>query len=280
MYWDRCISRFIVLILFLLFVAACASVPLAGAPAEEPAAEEPIDEPAVPAEEPVKEGPPPAMTGIPLPTPSPAPIVTTVPVIPNTGGGDPEPEPQPAPAIPESRMLTLEFPTEMKTGDSALVRLTLEMDDRGNIAPTAEIEGNVVEGLIVEIPNLYETHVVVAEARLDIAGMQVQPPGTISEDLSPGKPVTFYWSIRPEDSGKYAGTAWLHLRAIPRDEGDEMRIPISVQFLEIEAKSFMGFVSGGTARGLGAFGSVLGSILGFPFVDDLVKWFWERIRRR
>jgi len=189
-------------------------------------------------------------------------------------------ETEPQPAIPESRRLTLEFPPLMRTGDSVRIRLQLEVDDRGNLTPTAVVEGNVVTGEVVEIPNLYETHFVIAEARLDMAGMEVQPPGAISEPLTQGQSVTFYWSVRPEESGKYEGTAWLHLRFVPRDGGEESRIPVSVQFLEIEAKSFLGFLSGGAARGVGALGSVIGSVLGFPFVDDFVKWLWGRIRRK
>ena len=52
-----------------------------------------------------------------------------------------------------------------------IVRLTLEVDDLGNITPTAQIEGNVVVGETIEIPDLYETHNVTAEAQLDLAGM-------------------------------------------------------------------------------------------------------------
>jgi hypothetical protein len=166
----------------------------------------------------------------------------------------------------------------MRTGDSTRIRLQLEVDDRGNITPTAVVEGNVVTGEVVEIPNLYETHNVIAEARLDMAGMEVQPPGTISEPLSKGQSVVFYWSVRPNESGKYEGTAWLHLRFVPKGGGEESRIPVSVQFLEIEARSFLGFLDGSSARGIGALGSVIGSVLGFPFVDDLVKWLWRKIR--
>ena len=199
------------------------------------------------------------------------PTPTLVGVVPTAGS-------EPQPAIPEARRLTLEFPPVMRTGDSTRIRLQLEVDDRGNITPTAVVEGNVVAGEVVEIPNLYETHNVIAEARLDMAGMEVQPPGTISEPLSSGQAVTFYWSVRPKGSGSYEGTAWLHLRFIPKGGGDESRIPLSVQFLEIEARSFLGFLNGGTARGVGALGSVVGSVLGFPFVSDLVKWLWRRVK--
>lgn len=201
------------------------------------------------------------------------PTPTLIGIVPTAGS-------KPQPAIPESRRLTLEFPPIMRSGDSTRIRLQLEVDERGNITPTAMVEGNVVTGEVVEIPNLYETHHVIAEARLDMTGMEVQPSGTISEPMTPGQTVTFYWSARPEDAGKYEGAAWLHLRFVPKDGGEEMRIPVSVQFLEIEAKSFLGFLDGGAARGAGALGSVIGSVLGFPFVDDLLKWAWRRRKRK
>jgi hypothetical protein len=223
------------------------TAPAAGEP-EEPAAEEP-----------------------PIPIIMPTSIATTG--LPETVEAE-----EPQPAINESRRLTLEFPPVIRTGDSTRIRLQLEVDEQGNIAPTAVVEGNVITGEVVEIPNLYETHNVIAEARLDMAGMEVQPSGTISEPLSQGQSVIFYWSVRPNESGKYEGTAWLHLRFVPKGGGEESRIPVSVQFLEIEANSFLGILSGNTARGIGALGSVIGSVLGFPFVDDLVKFLWRRIK--
>ena len=113
--------------------------------------------------------------------------------------------------------------------------------------------------------------------------MAVRPQGTISEPIAPVEAVTFYWSVRPQESVNYEGTVWLHLRFIPMStlNGEkESRIPVSVQFVEIEAKSFLGFMKGGAARGIGALGSLVGSVLGFPFVDDFVKWLWRKIRRK
>jgi len=277
--------------LFLLFLGACAAAPEAGAPppAEEPSAPE-MTAPAEPSEveptapeEPASELPtdqPPLLTAMP---PLIGGLKTPTPHIDLPPDGFPPTQlaaQEAPPAIPESRRLTLEFPPTMRTGDSARIRLQLEVDDKGNITPTAVVEGNVVTGEVVVIPNLYETHNVTAEARLDMAGVEVQPAGTISEPLTPGQSVTFYWSIRPSESGRYEGTAWLHLRAVPKGGGDEVRIPVSAQFLEIKANSFLGFMSGGTARGIGALGSVIGGVLGFPFVDDLVKWLWGKIRRK
>jgi len=243
-----------------------APAPTVATAPEEPV--EPVEEPPA-AEEAVDDFPPSTPKSAPMPTP------TLSASLPDTEGGV-----APAPVITEHRRLTLEFPPVMRTGDSTRIRLQLEVDDRGNFLPTAVVEGNIVTGEVVEIPNLYETHIVIAEARLDIAGMEVQPSGTISEPMSQGQSVTFYWSVRPEEAGKYEGTAWLHLRFVSKTDGQEGRIPVSVQFLEIEANSFLGFLPGNTARGLGAIGSAVGSVLGIPFFEDIVRFVLRRPKRR
>jgi hypothetical protein len=179
------------------------------------------------------------------------------------------------PAIPERRRLTLEFPPQIRAGDSDLVRLTLEMDDLGNLTPTAEIGGNVIGGEVVEIPNLYESHHVIAEARFDLAGMEVRPAELVSEALSPGNSVTFRWSIRPSDVGVYRGTIWLYLRFVDKQSGEESRKTVSAQIVEIEAVNFLG-LSGEFARTTGIIGSVVGTIIGFPFFEDIIKFIFKR----
>ena len=181
----------------------------------------------------------------------------------------------PLPAIPERRRLTVEFPPQIRAGDSDLVRLTLEVDDLGNLTPTAEIGGNQIEGEVVEIPNLYETHHVIAEARFDIAGVEVRPAELVSEALAPGNAVTFRWSVRPPDVGVYRGTIWLYLRFVDKQSGEESRKTLSAQLVEIDAVNFLGF-SGEVARTTGVVGSVVGTIIGFPFFEDIIKFIFKR----
>jgi hypothetical protein len=182
------------------------------------------------------------------------------------------------PAIPERRRLTLEFPPQIRAGDADLVRLTLEVDDLGNLTPTAEIGGHVVDGEIIEIPNLYESHHVVAEARFDIAGMEVRPPELVSEALSPGNAVTFRWSVRPLNVGVYRGTIWLYLRFVDKSSGEESRKTVSAQLVEIEAVNFLG-LSGEFARTTGVIGSIVGTIIGFPFFEDIIKLIFRRRKK-
>lgn len=184
-----------------------------------------------------------------------------------------------SPAIQESRRLTLEYPPEIRLGDTDVVRLTLEVDDLGNITPTAQIEGNLVTGNTVEIPNLYDTHNVTAEARFDMAGPLITPTDLISEPLLPGQSVTFYWSIRPQEAGNYRGTVWLSLRFVNKLNGEETQKVLSAQQVQIEATTFLG-LKADTARAAGGIGSIVAGILGFPFADDVLKFLWRRVRRR
>jgi hypothetical protein len=151
------------------------------------------------------------------------------------------------------------------------------VDDLGNLTPTAEIGGNEVIGEVVEIPNLYESHNVIAEARFDLAGMEVRPTELVSEALSPGNSVTFRWSIRPADVGLYRGTIWLYLRFVDKQSGEESRKTVSAQIVEIEAVNFLG-LSGEFARTTGIIGSVVGTIIGFPFLEDIIKFLFRRRR--
>lgn len=179
------------------------------------------------------------------------------------------------PAVPERRRLTLEFPPKIRAGDSDLLFLTLEVDDLGNITPTVQLEGNAASGEVIEFPNLYETHQVIAEARLDLAGVEVSPGDVVSEALSPGNPIRFQWSIHPANVGVYRGTVWLYLRFLDKQTGEESRKTMSAQIVEIEAVNLWG-LSGEFARTTGIVGSVLGTIMGFPFFEDIVKFILNK----
>jgi hypothetical protein len=192
--------------------------------------------------------------------------------------GEPPPSaPSPIPAIPESRRLTLEYPARIKAGDSDIIRLTLEVDTLGNVTPTAVTAGNEVTGQTVQIPNVYDTHNVIAEARLDLAGVETRPGDLISEPLLPGESVNFFWSVRPEAAGTYRGTVWLFLRFVDKTTKEESRKPLAAQTIEISSGDLLG-LSGNLARLTGGVGSVVGALLGFPFIDDVLKWLWKRLR--
>ncbi|MBX3037888.1 MAG: hypothetical protein KF758_13345 [Anaerolineales bacterium] len=184
------------------------------------------------------------------------------------------------PALLETRRITLEFPPKIKADSASdIIRLTLEVDDLGNVTPTAYYETNTVTGEVIQIPDLYETHNVGVETNFDIAGVDVKPSGITYQPLHKGKPVTFYWSIRAPQVGKFRGTIWVHLVFVDKVTGEESRRAVSAQIVEIEAVDFFGF-SVNFVRTSGVVGSVLGIIVGFPFFDDIVKYWWNKRKKR
>jgi hypothetical protein len=186
------------------------------------------------------------------------------------------PVPTQVPAIPEARHLTIEWPPDIKAGDSDVVRLTLEVDAEGNLTPTAQIEGHETHGETVLIPNLYETHNILVEARLDLAGVVVSPEEERSEPLLPGEAVTFVWSVRPTDVGTFRGTILVDLRFIPKNGGPESRKQLSPQLVEIRAVNFMG-LGGTAARLVGGLGTLAGSFLS---LDKVIPWIMNWIRKK
>jgi hypothetical protein len=191
-----------------------------------------------------------------------------------TGGGD-----EAAPALPEFRRLKLEYPPVIKIGSgSDVIILTLDVDKQGNITPTAQIEGNVVEGDVVEIPNLYATHNVTAEAYYEVAGLEVVPPGPTFHPLKQGERVSFTWSVRAQDVGTYGGTIFLFLNFENRETGEKDRKEISIQIFDIKAVDFFGF-STNFVKTSGVVGSALGVVVGFPFFKDIAKYLFDRLTK-
>ena len=73
----------------------------------------------------------------------------------------------------------------------------------------------------------------------------------------------------------YRGTVWLHLNFANKSTGEEDRIAVSAQIIEIEAVDFFG-LSVNLARTSGVVGSIVGGVIGFPFLEDILKFLFKR----
>lgn len=178
------------------------------------------------------------------------------------------------PALQEQRQLVLEFPAVIRQGDSATVRLTLRLNADGTLTPAATMAGVEVTSEPFQVPNIYDTHRVFAQARLDLAGIESVPAvGQIQlTPLLPGEEVTFYWSIRSKEIASYSGVVWFSLRYEPLDGGPPVSQVISAQPVEIECVNFAGL--GGTpARLMGGAGILLGVLLSRDTVVDFFRKF-------
>lgn len=155
--------------------------------------------------------------------------------------------------------LTLVYPPQTRVGEPAVVRLALQVENPGN----ATIDG---------VPEFYSTHKVVAEARFDIPEMNVRPSELISAPIEQGQTAVFYWTLRPNESGRQRGTIWLYLRTVDKRTGQESRTTVSAQILEIESVKLLG-VDANQARLAGWVGTLLGIILAMPFFGSMIRRF-------
>jgi len=164
--------------------------------------------------------------------------------------------------LPEVRSLHIDFPAAIRAGETDRVVLGIEA---GNSTPATTSQ------------NIYEGYDVLAEARLDLAGMTIRPINIVSEPLLPGQAVTFFWSIRPLETGRSTGTVWFYLRFIPKDGGPERRQAVSAQAIEIEAVTLVG-LEAESARWLSLVSLFIASLLGFPFFMGALHWIWGKAR--
>lgn len=52
---------------------------------------------------------------------------------------------------------------------------------------------------------------VLAEARLELPGVEIQPGEVIETAMRPGQPVTFEWEVKAANTTNLQGTIWVHL---------------------------------------------------------------------
>lgn len=195
------------------------------------------------------------------------------------GSGLPTAAPQstPQPALLERRYLILEWPLTLREKDSDLIVLTIALDENGTLTPTVEMQGQSSDGTPIDIPNIYDTHTLLAVARLDLAGMEAYREN-IREPLLPGKPAVFRWSIRANEAGTYRGVVWLHLEMAPKAGGAVNEMLLMASPIEIQTITLLG-LPGNLARILAGVGLVASTLLGYPFIQ---RWFerWTEKKKR
>ncbi len=105
----------------------------------------------------------------------------------------------------EPRTIELEWPPDMRMGDSNIVRITLEPVSDGYVT-NVQIEGNRVETRTISVtrPAGYS---LAAVARLDGIGFEIDPRGEWQKDLPAREFVTWQWTIQPRERGRHTLSA-------------------------------------------------------------------------
>jgi hypothetical protein len=148
---------------------------------------------------------------------------------------------QPGTALKEEpRLIKVDIPERVRMGESDEIRLSVDIDESEAGKPAVGQSGEAVTGPDAAGQPIDEVYQIVAEARLELAGMQISPQDTVSEPLVRGRTVAFRWKIIPPQAGTYRGKLWLFVNLIPKDGGTPDRRPLLAMPVEIEGVSVNG----------------------------------------
>jgi hypothetical protein len=195
----------------------------------------------------------------------------------------PAPEATPTPEAIEQRIVEVEWPPRMRLGNSEVIRLSFIPSPEGGYVPVVEEEGHEVKATaVVPIPEeKFRRYWVYAVPGLSSINFEIDPPQPVSQEVLPGQPNVWRWSIKPREGGDHKLNLSLTLRWEPREAGSETRVSeqqVWSDTLSISVQTSFG-LNVFQADIVGLVGSVLGGALGLPFAEDALKWLLARLRR-
>lgn len=164
------------------------------------------------------------------------------------------------PSRVEYLTVTLDWPLVIRCWDVEVISMEVE-PGRANATSSYSVAGLNDSGG-QGISGLPVLNNVLAETRLDLARIEIDPSADISQPLLPGKKTKFWWNISAKTPGRLEGTLWLHLRPISIDGDQRLRYPLLAYPIEIKAIRLVG-LSSVSARWLGSLGFVFGAMLWF-----------------
>jgi hypothetical protein len=259
-------------VILLIILAACgapATPSHAPAPSSAPAETQSAEKEAQTAE-PTRA---PEATKAPEPTTAPAAAVTATQAPRNTAvpptaastatpGALPPTPAQPVETAPaESRLVELEWPQQMRLGDSDIVRMAL-MPSQEGYTVTAEFPEHqtVTRTVSVRRPGGYDLSAI---GRLDAVGFELSPQGDQAYDLLMGEVVTWRWTLTPRNAGQHRLSVSLLLRWTPQSgtTGAARESTIFSRGLNVDVTAPLGLTTSQAAT-TGLIGLVLGGSLG------------------
>lgn len=148
-----------------------------------------------------------------------------------------------APEVREERILEVEWPPQMRLGDSDTLRLSLLPSQEGYTV-TTEFEEHTAQESAVTVARL-AGYSLWASARVDAAGFLLSPEGAQVRELPAGEPVTWRWTLTPRSTGRQRASLVLLLRWIPLDSenGPIRERELYSRSLTVEVTSFLGLTA-------------------------------------
>ena len=136
--------------------------------------------------------------------------------------------------------LEMDIPRVIRLGDEETLSLQLHLDEVTDWHSIGEDGEDHPEEEKIAFAEVFQEFNVVAEASLDLPGVQVTPPGVVSRPLKPREEISFRWGLSPGSDGTHRGTLWLYLDIVERGSGSTERVPVLARLVEIECVDLFG----------------------------------------
>jgi hypothetical protein len=163
------------------------------------------------------------------------------------------------PVFSRSVSLTFRWPRVIRFGESASVRTVLMADSS---------DGSSSESF-VPLPSFSEKYDIFVEAKIDVAGVRLDPPGIGIQALQQNRSTIFSWNLTPLSGGRYRGIVWISLRFVPHDGSLQVSRVIAAQTINFKVNSLAG-LEAGQVKMISWGTLVIGIILSFPSMDHLI----------
>ncbi len=179
------------------------------------------------------------------------------------------------PPVVEPRVVELEWPPQMRLGDSDIVRVSV-IPAENALEVTTEFEDHTTVTQTVPIERLPGFDLV-AVARLDAAGFASAPEGDQEQALLVGRTATWRWTLRPLAGGQQRLAVSVRLRWLPQasNPAPMREAALFERALTVQVLSFLGLTTRELAL-VGLAGLAVGCTLSLP----LAAHAWRPARAR
>jgi hypothetical protein len=165
-------------------------------------------------------------------------------------------------AVPGYGRLTLEWDSHNPIGDISIIKLSFDLEERNDHSGVSQPSikarfSNSSQYVVVNQVEVNEEAAKLAEARLELAGVDLKPLGIVGQPFRPGGEVVFYWNVNSLVEGDFQGSAWLYVVDKSAPKNLRSRDPVAIQPIDLHWRDLFG-LSGTAARYVGIFGLLAG----------------------
>jgi len=138
-------------------------------------------------------------------------------------------------SILEREQFSIFWPEKIRTGATDTIQILVELDQDFLLIDNLALTNDFPDNLSLDAYNVN------LEARVELAGIEINPSGVMSKNILPDQKINFTWVIVGKLAGEYKGTIWLYLNLIPKQSSEEsIKETLIAKPIKISVRNFLG----------------------------------------